>query len=102
VLATHRIIEAFKFGYGRRTELGDFRDPSFVPNAAEIEALVKNLTSPAYAAEIRALIRDDQTHSDPTYYGAILAQPEDHGTAHISVLGPNGDAVSVTSTVNLM
>lgn len=67
-----------------------------------MERLVKNLTSPEYAAYIREFISDYETHANPEYYGAVLAQPDDHGTAHISVLAPNGDAVSVTSTINLM
>ncbi|KAJ8923080.1 hypothetical protein NQ315_001632 [Exocentrus adspersus] len=93
-VTTHqRIVEAFKFGYGRRTELGD-------PNHVDVQALVANLTSKAYAEDIRSLIYDNQTFQDPLYYGADTATVEDHGTAHISVLAPNGDAVSITSTIN--
>ncbi|XP_049765276.1 scoloptoxin SSD14-like [Schistocerca cancellata] len=90
-----RITEAFKYGYGRRTELGD---PYFNESVLEI---VKNLTSRSYAESIRAQISDTETYSDPEHYGAVLSQPDDHGTAHISVIAPNGDAVSVTSTINL-
>ncbi|XP_044272828.1 glutathione hydrolase 1 proenzyme-like isoform X2 [Tribolium madens] len=89
-----RIIESFKFGYGKRTELGD-------SNFVDVRNLVSNLTSPDYAAKIRGKIRDNTTSQDPTYYGGKTVQPDDHGTAHICVLGPNGDAVSVTSTINL-
>ncbi|XP_049941993.1 scoloptoxin SSD14-like isoform X1 [Schistocerca serialis cubense] len=90
-----RITEAFKYGYGRRTELGD---PYFNEDVLEI---VKNLTSRSYAESIRAQISDSVTYNDPGHYGAVLSQPDDHGTAHISVIAPNGDAVSVTSTINL-
>lgn len=63
--------------------------------------LVANLTSMSYAAGIREKIFDNQTNQNQTYYGANTSLVEDHGTAHISVLAPNGDAVSVTSTINL-
>lgn len=90
-----RIVEAFKFAYGRRTELGD---PQFV----DISDLIKNLTAKGYAADIRKIIEDRHTYNDSEHYGAVTASPENHGTAHISVLAPNGDAVSVTSTINLL
>ena len=35
------------------------------------------------------LLENDQNHV------------KDHGTAHVSVLAPNGDAVAVTTTINL-
>lgn len=86
-LSYHRIVEAFKFAYAKRTLLGD--EPS-----DEIKEMMKNLTSIEYAEEIRKLIRDDKTSEDLGYYGAKFENKEDHGTAHISILMPNGDAVS--------
>lgn len=94
VLTYHRIIEAFKFAYAKRTELGD---TDFV----NITTLLQNLTSNDYARDIRNKILDNTTHLNPADYGAVFYNREDHGTAHISVLAPNGDAVSVTSTVNI-
>uniref|UniRef100_A0A336KBV3 CSON002119 protein n=1 Tax=Culicoides sonorensis TaxID=179676 RepID=A0A336KBV3_CULSO len=91
----HRIIESFKYGYARRTNLGD---RNFVPG---IEELLSNLTSPDYASYIRSLIKDNQTFNDYEHYGANFSSVDDHGTAHISVLHENGDAVAVTSTINL-
>lgn len=56
----------------------------------------------AYAEGIRSKIFDNMTFQDPEYYGANYSLVEDHGTAHINVLAPNGDAIAVTSTINLM
>ncbi|XP_071446688.1 scoloptoxin SSD14 isoform X2 [Hetaerina americana] len=95
VTSYQRIIETFKYMYGRRTELGD-------PAYTDISELVKNLTSREYAMAIRNLLSDDETSQDAQHYGAVTSQPEDHGTAHICVLSPDGDAVSVTSTINLI
>ncbi|CAL4113866.1 unnamed protein product [Meganyctiphanes norvegica] len=94
VLTHHRITEAFKWAYAKRTELGD---ADFV----DVEELSRNLTSDDYAASIKSQITDDRTFQEPEHYGAVTATIEDHGTAHFSLLAPNGDAVSVTSTVNL-
>lgn len=94
-LSYHRTIEAFKFGYAKRTMLGD--DVS-----EEINELVKNLTNVEFAKEIKALINDERTFNDFAHYGANVSVPEDHGTAHVSVLAPNGDAVSITSTINFV
>jgi len=63
--------------------------------------LIKNITSKAYAEDIRKRIKDNTTHDNPSYYGAVFYNQEDHGTSHVSILASNGDAVSVTSTVNL-
>lgn len=93
-LTWHRIVEAYKFGYAQRSNLGD---PKFVEDAA---ALVKNLTSLTYADAIRKKIDDNRTSDDVNYYGAHFSSPDDHGTAHMCILAPNGDAVSVTGTVN--
>lgn len=94
-LSFHRIIEAFKYGYAKRTELGD---PAFL----EIDDLLANLTSSDYANGIRELIDDLQTFNDTKHYGANYSMPEDHGTAHVSIIAPNGDAVAITGTINYM
>ncbi|XP_050742624.1 scoloptoxin SSD14 isoform X1 [Drosophila biarmipes] len=89
-----RLIETFKHAYGHRTNLGDVH---FEP---EVQEIYENLIDPTFAADIRKLIQDNRTFDDMSYYGANFANEEDHGTAHISVLAPNGDAISVTSTIN--
>ena len=60
------------------------------------------MTSEDLGLETWGKIDDTFTVNDPEYYGADFATREDHGTAHLSVLAPNGDAVSVTSTINLL
>nr|XP_029729972.1 scoloptoxin SSD14-like [Aedes albopictus] len=89
-----RVVETFKHAYGVRTRLGD---PPFVTG---IEELIRNLTSQDYADYIRDKISDDRTYYDYDFYGADFTTPDDRGTAHVSILGPNGDAIGVTSTVN--
>lgn len=89
-----RVIETFKHAYGHRTNLGDIH---FEPQVANV---YEELMSPEFAEEIRKLIKDDRTFTDMAYYGANFTNVEDHGTANIVVLAPNGDAISVTSTIN--
>ena len=44
----------------------------------------------------------NKTSLDPGFYDIQQSIPEDdHGTTHISIIASNGDAVSVTSTINL-
>ncbi|XP_057325010.1 scoloptoxin SSD14-like [Microplitis mediator] len=88
-----RIVETFKWAYAHRTELGDDR---FV----ELDELISNLTSKSYAEEIREKIKDNWTSNDPKFYGVVTDTPMDYGTAQVSVLAPDGSAVSVTSTIN--
>lgn len=61
---------------------------------------MSQLIDETYAAETRAQIDDERTYNDYKHYGAQYDIVADHGTAHINVLAPNGDAVSVTSTIN--
>lgn len=94
-LSYHRIAEAFKFAYAKRTLLGD-------EQTEEIQEMMRNLTNVDYANEIRKLIRDNGTSEDFGYYGAKYENPEDHGTAHISIMMPNGDAIGATATINFV
>lgn len=89
----HRMIEAFKFSYAKRSHLGD-TDMN--------QTLAEEIVDPDYADYIRSLIWDNRTFNDYQHYGGEFALREDHGTAHISVLTANGDAVSLTSTINGM
>ncbi|XP_069122923.1 glutathione hydrolase 1 proenzyme-like [Argopecten irradians] len=99
VLAWHRIVEAFKFAYAKRFSLGDGggEDDDF---RANLDQLVQNMTSDDLATYIRSRIDDNKTH-DAKYYHPTVHGVTDSGTSHLSVLAPNGDAVSVTSTDNL-
>ncbi|XP_035218824.1 scoloptoxin SSD14-like isoform X2 [Stegodyphus dumicola] len=94
LLTLHRVVETFKFAYARRMEMED-------DDSKEMEELMKNLTSHEYADYIRSLIDDTKTYNNVDHYGINVTVQEDHGTAHVSIVAPNGDAVSVTSTINL-
>lgn len=50
--------------------------------------------------ELRQKIQYDGTHHNVSYYAEHFSH-EDHGTTHISVLAKNGDAVAVTTSINL-
>ncbi|CAG9786845.1 unnamed protein product [Diatraea saccharalis] len=93
ILTYHRIIEAFKFAYATRTKLGDM-------NYLNLKELMNNVTDPKYGEAIRLKINDDRTSNDSLFYGAEQYSRPDAGTAHISIIAPNGDAVSITSSVN--
>ncbi|CAB4016120.1 gamma-glutamyltranspeptidase 1-like, partial [Paramuricea clavata] len=88
----HRMIEAFKFGYAYRPFLGD---PDFYP---EVEKSIDLQVNATYAETLRQKIWDNTTH-DSLYYGGFYDPMLDFGTTHLSVVGPTGDAVSVTSTL---
>lgn len=94
----HRVVETYKHAYGQRTNLGD------LVNDAEMHDMIKetydNLISQDFALHVRGLIHDDRTFTNMSYYGANFTIEEDHGTANMAVLAANGDAVTVTSTVN--
>jgi len=97
-LMHHRLVEAFKYGYAYRSQIGDPSDSNITKL---VENIVKELTSEEVAFETFKKINDSQTSNDPKYYGGDFQINEDHGTSHTSVLAPNGDAVAVTSTINL-
>lgn len=60
-LTTHRLVEAMKFAYGQRAELGD---PSFV---SDMDVYQKSMLSAAVGAEIRGRISDSGVHNVSAY-----------------------------------
>jgi len=93
-LTYHRIIESLKFAYAPFTYLGD---PKFTNHTKEV---LKYMLDDKIADNFRARI-DNVSHT-VNYYGPhSTAKPEDkRGTSHISVLGPDGGAAAITSTIN--
>ena len=61
--------------------------------------IVANMTSQSYADSLRAAISDDESH-ELSYYNAYYNQP-DSGTSHLSIVDSHGNAVAVTTTINL-
>jgi gamma-glutamyltranspeptidase/glutathione hydrolase len=82
--------EASKRLYARRAGL--FGDPAFVPAALPA---ARDMATVAFAARLRASIPDRATPST-----AIGAPRKEGHTSHVSVVDRDGNAVSLTTTVN--
>ncbi|KAL5555907.1 hypothetical protein UlMin_038143 [Ulmus minor] len=91
-LGVHRGIEALKHAYAVRMNLGD---PDFV----NISKVLSDMLSPKFAKELKKTINDSRTF-DPGHYGGRWNQIHDHGTSHLSIVDDQGNAVSMTTTVN--
>jgi gamma-glutamyltranspeptidase/glutathione hydrolase len=86
----HAMIEVEKRLFARRAELGD---PDLVPGAARA---VEEMISPAYARTLAESVGPRATPSPelgPTHEGAH--------TTHLSVIDGHGNAVALTTTVNV-
>ncbi|KAF9970083.1 hypothetical protein BGZ65_011406, partial [Modicella reniformis] len=91
---THRLVEAMKFGYAQRTELGD-------PDFTDLKEKIQNIMSKDTAGLIRANISDKHTYS-VEHYNPHWAPIDNHGTTHLSTVDNASMAVALTSTVNLI
>ena len=87
------MIEAMKFAFSHRTKIGAEANE-------EVLGIARNMVDKSYGDALRRFINDNKTSTDVKYYGANYAPVDDRGTAHLSILAPNGDAIAVTNTVN--
>jgi gamma-glutamyltranspeptidase / glutathione hydrolase len=91
----HVLAEALKHGFADRARyLGD---TDFV------QVDLPRLTSPTYHTELARRIKRDAVLPRDAYgtLGAPPAQHRDGGTTHLSVIDAEGNAVALTTTVNL-
>ena len=98
--STHFIVESWKWAFDDRFALGD---PAFLPNITEI---VNTMTSKSHADLLAAKISANTTFPADYYCDLVNTTEidqviEDHGTMNLNVLDKFGNAVAVTSTVNL-
>ena len=70
---------------------GSLGDPQFV----SVVNLTKDMVSKEFAKQIKSKI-DDTGVLKPEEYGS-LSSSEEHGTCHVSVIGPEEEMVSITS-----
>lgn len=95
----HYIAESWKFAFDDRRVLGD---PSFMPD--NFTDVVKTMLSKEHAADLRHRILDDSVLplSDYSDLSPVGESVDDHGTMHLNVVDSLGNAVALTSTVNLL
>jgi gamma-glutamyltranspeptidase/glutathione hydrolase len=91
----HTLAEAFKHAFADRARF--LGDPDFV------QVDVPRLTSTEYATELAKRITPSGVLPSDAYgsLGPKKAPPKDGGTTHLAVIDAAGNAVSLTSTINL-
>ena len=72
----------------------------FLNNNHLIVQIVSSMMNDETSMEAYRKINDSHTVNDAAFYSGNYLNPDDHGTSQTSVIAPNGDAVSVTSTIN--
>jgi gamma-glutamyltranspeptidase/glutathione hydrolase len=87
----HLVASTMKLAFADRAQyLGD---PDFNP------VPVERLTSMAYADELAGRIRPD---GQPVVRKTLSAPPDDAGTTQISIMDRNGNAISISQTINTL
>jgi gamma-glutamyltranspeptidase / glutathione hydrolase len=91
----HVLSEALKHGFADRAR--------FMGDTDFVSVDLPHLTSPAYHAELARRIKPDAVLPRDAYgtLGAPPAQHKDGGTTHLSIIDADGNAVALTTTVNL-
>ncbi|XP_076363352.1 scoloptoxin SSD14-like isoform X5 [Tachypleus tridentatus] len=95
----HRFVEACKYAFAERTKLDDQEQNIDISTHEQNGKLIKRLSSKKYAREIQQRINDRQTFK-PNHYGIETFLSTDDGASHLSLVAPNGDAVSVSTSIS--
>ena len=91
-IAMHLTAESMRRAYAVRNEI--LGDPDFVDIPRE------RLLSRQFANELRASISPDRATPSAMVAGRVGAGPEGKHTTHLSIVDAQGNAVSVTTTLN--
>lgn len=90
-LATHRLVEAMKWVASARSRLGDSTNNE-----------TTHITSQNWSDYALRHIKDNQTLANWSDYKPAYELNNPHGTTHFSIVDGHHNAVSMTSTVNLL
>lgn len=99
----HQMTEILKHAYSRRASIAD---PSFNPIGNE--QLLKDLTTfdrndsnSKYFYDVLEQVKNSKKTHNQNFYGGKEYFIGDNGTAHMSIIDQWGNAISVTSTINI-
>ncbi|XP_077508678.1 scoloptoxin SSD14-like [Amblyomma americanum] len=97
-LSAHFLVEALKFGYARRFKLGD-------PDIPDVkESLNKALNHLLRTSVSESVVRSwigEKAHQEAGYYGLQRSSAGDYGSGQMCVVGPEGDALCLVSSLNM-
>ncbi|KAG0659764.1 hypothetical protein C6P45_001747 [Maudiozyma exigua] len=101
---TYLLIETMKWLASARSHLGD----NIIGNITT-DILSENWTENAYQKILAGIKYNEttgkkqfQTHNDYKFYEPLYEINEPHGTTHLSIVDKFGNAVALTSTINLL
>jgi gamma-glutamyltranspeptidase/glutathione hydrolase len=94
----HRVTEALTHAFADRIRF--LGDPAFV------KVPIEKLTSLDYSRALAAKFHEDavlpiEQYGTPISGGTAAEPPHDHGTSHVCVVDGEGNAVAITTTINL-
>lgn len=90
----HYYLEASKFAYATRADLGD---ANFVPESLN---LARHITSDSFVKSVRSSIK--KTSLPTIAYNPKFSPAPDSGTSSFMVLDSQGNAVATTTTINFL
>ncbi|KAF8242424.1 gamma-glutamyltranspeptidase [Wilcoxina mikolae CBS 423.85] len=92
----HYLVEVMKWLSAGRTELGDPFDPIVSKNSLRIS----ELSTKSYASEVVKNISSSTTYPYQ-HYNPAYEPNSPSGTSHLSIIDKSGNAVALTTTINL-